>query len=372
VHCPEFLYVWRKATGVDLLERFPPHTGAQKLKFTDVALQAEHFALNCICTIQSSQHSCTAPVKNMAASKTGTCCRCTLSQQYLQTVAYSTIKTRKVVKKLSKNNASTLVKRHICPELNRTANRLPSSIPPTALAASNNNDISAPVVKAILFDMDGVLCESEHISRQAACEVMKELYNLDVQPDEFIPFTGTGEANFLGGVATKYGAPFNVDECKSKFFEIYMTKYALPGSGIGCPGAKELVAAARAAGLKTAVASSADRVKVDVNLSAADIPQYLFDTIVSADAFEKLKPSPDIFLAASKQLGVPPSECVVIEDAVAGVQAARAAKMRVIGVTTSLSVEAMEEAGPDRIFKGIGDISLEDVLTLKENVQQKV
>lgn len=304
----------------------------------------------------------------MAALQTGTHCRCTLSHHHLQTVAYSTIKTRKAAKKLSKNDSSTLFN-HICLELNRTANRLPSSFTPTALASSNN---SAPVVKAILFDMDGVLCESEHISRQAACEVMKELYNLDVQPDEFIPFTGTGEANFLGGVATKYGAPFNVDECKSKFFEIYMTKYALPGSGIGCPGAKELVAAARAAGLKTAVASSADRVKVDVNLSAADIPQDLFDTIVSADAFEKLKPSPDIFLAASKQLGVSPAECVVIEDAVAGVQAARAAKMRVIGVTTSLSVEDMEEAGPDRIFKGIGEISLQDVLTLKENIQQKV
>lgn len=53
-----------------------------------------------------------------------------------------------------------------------------------------------------------------------------------------------------------------------------------------------------------------------------------FDAVVSADLFERLKPSPDIFLAASKALGVPPSQCVVIEDALAGVQAARAAGMR--------------------------------------------
>lgn len=45
---------------------------------------------------------------------------------------------------------------------------------------------------------DGVLCNSEEVSRLAACEVMAELYGLEVQPDEFIPFTGTGEANFLG------------------------------------------------------------------------------------------------------------------------------------------------------------------------------
>jgi hypothetical protein len=51
----------------------------------------------------------------------------------------------------------------------------------------------------VLFDMDGVLTNSEDVSRQAACEVMAELYGLTVDPDEFIPFTGTGEANFLGG-----------------------------------------------------------------------------------------------------------------------------------------------------------------------------
>ena len=63
-------------------------------------------------------------------------------------------------------------------------------------------------------------------------------------------------------MARKYGVPFELESCKAKFFEIYMTKYAQPGSGIGYPGAKELVEQCRAAGLKTAVASSADLVKV--------------------------------------------------------------------------------------------------------------
>lgn len=63
-------------------------------------------------------------------------------------------------------------------------------------------------------------------------------------------------------MARKYGAPFEVESCKAKFFEIYMAKYALPGLGIGHVGARQLVEACRAAGLKTAVASSADLVKV--------------------------------------------------------------------------------------------------------------
>jgi beta-phosphoglucomutase-like phosphatase (HAD superfamily) len=232
--------------------------------------------------------------------------------------------------------------------------------PTTTLAVASN-----PPVKAILFDMDGVLCNSEIVSRKAAAEVMMELYNLDVSPDEFIPFTGTGEANFLGGVARKYNAPFKVESCKEKFFEIYMKKYAIPGAGIGYPGAKELVAACRAAGLRTAVASSADLVKVHANLSAADIPLDLFDTIVSADAFENLKPFPDIFLAAAGKLGIDTANCVVIEDAVAGVQAARAAGMRVIGVVTTLAEQDMQDAAPDQILPQINKISVDILKDLK-------
>jgi HAD superfamily hydrolase (TIGR01509 family) len=64
---------------------------------------------------------------------------------------------------------------------------------------------------------------------------------------------------------------------------------------------------------------------VDANLSAAGIDQALFGAVVSADLFERLKPAPDIFLAAAGKLNVAPRNCVVIEDAAAGVQAAKAA-----------------------------------------------
>ncbi|KAL4421480.1 hypothetical protein ABPG75_010771 [Micractinium tetrahymenae] len=238
-----------------------------------------------------------------------------------------------------------------------------------AATATVQAPAEAAEVKAVLFDMDGVLCNSEEVSRLAACEVMVELYGLTVHPDEFVPFTGTGEANFLGGVARKYNAPFELESCKAKFFEVYMSKYAKPGMGIGHEGARELVQACRAAGLKTAVASSADLVKVHANLAAAEIPLDLFDAIVSADAFERLKPSPDIFLAAASQLGVHPDNCVVIEDAVAGVQAARAAGMRVIGVTTSLAPEAMQAAAPDWIQPSIKYIAVDDIKGLKLSQQ---
>ncbi|KAJ8529629.1 hypothetical protein K7X08_036464 [Anisodus acutangulus] len=217
-------------------------------------------------------------------------------------------------------------------------------------------------VSAVLFDMDGVLCNSEEPSRKAAVDVFAEM-GVHVTLDDFLPFTGMGEANFLGGVASAKGVEgFDTEAAKKRFFEIYLFKYAKPNSGIGFPGAFELVSQCKSNGLKVAVASSADRIKVDANLAAAGLPITMFDAIVSADAFKNLKPAPDIFLAASRILDVPTSECIVIEDALAGVQAAKAAKMRCIAVTTTLSEDTLKAAEPSLIKKEISDISFEDIL----------
>ncbi|KAL3690719.1 hypothetical protein R1sor_004370 [Riccia sorocarpa] len=223
----------------------------------------------------------------------------------------------------------------------------------------------APPVRGVLFDMDGVLCESEGPSRDAAVALFAEK-GVAVTAEDFIPFMGTGEANFLGGVARKYGLDFDADSYKKRFFEIYIEKYAQPNSGLGYPGALNLVLECKKAGLKTAVASSADRIKVDANLAAAGLPQANFDAIISADLFENLKPAPDIFLAAAEALGLPPGECIVIEDALAGVQAARAAGMRCIAVTTTLGGSKLLPAGPSLIKKNITEITLGDIVTLQE------
>ncbi|GBG78260.1 hypothetical protein CBR_g26291 [Chara braunii] len=109
-------------------------------------------------------------------------------------------------------------------------------------------------VEAVLFDMDGVLCDSESRSRQAAAELFHEMGYPDVVEADFVPFTGTGELNFLSGVARKYGVEgFDAAKSKDRFYEIYLEK-------------------CKEAGLKIAVASSADRVKVNANLRAASIP----------------------------------------------------------------------------------------------------
>lgn len=218
-------------------------------------------------------------------------------------------------------------------------------------------------IDAVIFDMDGVLCDSELASRDTAVAVLSEMYALqDVKAEDFANFTGMGEGRFLGGVAEMYGVKdFDEAAAKDKFFRKYLTSGFLK-SVKAYPGVKGLIQRCRELGLKVGVASAADRIKVRANLKAVGLDEDgLFDFITSSDDIVNKKPAPDVFLAAARGLEVDPTRCTVVEDAVAGVQAAKAAGMRCVAVATSLSESSLEEAGADVIRGEPAFISVEDL-----------
>lgn len=205
---------------------------------------------------------------------------------------------------------------------------------------------------AIIFDMDGVLVDSEPFILEAATRFFAER-GLTVQPEDFTPFVGAGENRYIGGPAEKYGLSIDIEEAKARTYAIYdeITR----GHLAPLPGVREFISEARGLGLMLAVASSADPVKIAINLREIGIPAETFDAVVSGLDVVHKKPAPDIFLAAADRLGVPPEECVVVEDAVNGVAAARAAGMRCLGLTTSFSAEKL--AGADWIAADLSGIS---------------
>jgi HAD superfamily hydrolase (TIGR01509 family) len=200
---------------------------------------------------------------------------------------------------------------------------------------------TARALQAVIFDMDGVLTDSEPLINAAAVAMFRE-EGLIVQPEDFIPFVGTGENRYLGGVAEKYRFPIEIVEAKRRTYELYLE--LVPERLVAFPGAVELVRACRAAGLKVAVASSADLVKINANLVKIGLPPAFWDAIVHGEDVEHKKPAPDIFLAAARRLGLDADECVVIEDAVNGVQAAKAAGMRCVAVAQSFPADALRLA----------------------------
>lgn len=195
------------------------------------------------------------------------------------------------------------------------------------------------MIKAIIFDMDGVLIDSEPFIREAAIRMFAEK-GLTVHPDDFLPFTGAGENRFIGGVAEKYGIALDIERDKARTYQIYGE--IVRGRLEALPGVHEFIAKAREKGLKLAIASAADRVKVDINLDEIGLSEEDFDAVITGSDVTRKKPDPEIFLTAAAKMGVEPRECLVCEDAPNGIEAARAAGMRCLGITTTFCPDELQ------------------------------
>jgi HAD superfamily hydrolase (TIGR01509 family) len=215
--------------------------------------------------------------------------------------------------------------------------------------------------RAVIFDMDGVLTDSEPLINAAAIAMFKEK-GLTVQPDDFVPFVGTGEDRYIGGVAEKYHFPIGLIAAKARTYEFYLE--LVPKQLRAFPGAAELVHKCRATGLRVAVASSADRVKIEANLRQIGLPPESWDAIVTGEEVVNKKPAPDIFLTAAAKLGLLPSECVVVEDAVNGVAAAKAARMRCVAVAQTFPAERLQKA--DLVRQSMLELSVQDLVSRPE------
>jgi len=212
-------------------------------------------------------------------------------------------------------------------------------------------------MKAIIFDMDGVLTDSEPLINAAAVAMFRERGQL-VQPDDFLPFVGIGENRYIGGVAEKYGVQLDILAAKKRTYEIYLD--LVPRQLHAFPGAQDLVQKCRRAGLRIAVASSADLIKIEANLRQIGLPPEAWDAIVSAEDAAYKKPAPDLFLVTARKLGLLPPDCVVIEDAVNGIEAAKAAGMRCVAVAQTFPAERLVAA--DLVLPNVASVTLHDLL----------
>jgi HAD superfamily hydrolase (TIGR01509 family) len=215
-------------------------------------------------------------------------------------------------------------------------------------------------LKGILFDMDGVLVDSEKFICEAATRMFAE-HCVYVEPEDFLPFVGSGEDRYLGGVAQKYNFPFDLEQDKTRTYEIYGE--LVKGKLKPLNGVISFIETCRKKGLKLAVATSADKVKMLINLKEIGIPAETFDATINGLEVVNKKPDPEIFVKAATKLGLKPEECLVVEDAVNGVKAAKAAGCKCLGLTTSFSVEELSEA--DWIAKDLSNVPSEIFKDLK-------
>lgn len=208
------------------------------------------------------------------------------------------------------------------------------------------------MIKGILFDMDGVLIDSERYINDAAVAYFASL-GITVQPGDFIPFVGAGENRYIGGVAEKYGVSIDIEQAKETTYGIY--EQLITGKEGPLPGVVRFLANAHGAGLHMAVATSADKMKMEINLRAMGIDASWFDVMVNGKDLERKKPFPDIYLMAASRMGLDAHDCLVFEDATNGVQSAKAAGCLCCGLITSFSADQLREQGADIVVGTLDD-----------------
>lgn len=191
-------------------------------------------------------------------------------------------------------------------------------------------------IDAIIFDMDGVLIDSERISFKCYQEVFKD-YTYEIGEEFYVKFIGRNVDGIKEVMQEEYGSDFPFDEIYKKKVKLAIEFTDKNGVKIK-PGVHELLDYLKKENYKIAVATSTRRQRALQLLEEAKIKEKV-NFVVCGDEVENSKPDPEIFLKAAMGLGVEPGKCIVIEDSDAGITAAHAARMTGIHVPDMKQLE---------------------------------
>lgn len=195
---------------------------------------------------------------------------------------------------------------------------------------------TAPQQQAFIFDMDGTLIASTQADYLAWKQVFAQ-HGRNLSFADYEPLLGMKSAVVVREKLLLHGDAFDKAMTdKIRFFEEVVKR-----DGIQVyDGVYELLQSIKDAGFQCALATSSRRPKTEMLLTTLGLSVF-FDVVVTGDMIENSKPAPDIYLFAAKQLNIPTSKCIVLEDAVAGVASAKAAGMCCIAVTNTHTSEQL-------------------------------
>ena len=207
--------------------------------------------------------------------------------------------------------------------------------------------------RAVIFDMDGVLADSEPLYLQGINEVLKD-FGLAITEEDHNELLGAAVGPTWDFVFEKYSPPASYDECVARYDQTMVRLLSRPRDPL--PGVRELLSELTRRGIPRALASSSWPNWVKALLESTGLDGY-FDVTVSSTAVENGKPAPDIFLYTAKALRVEPSQCIVLEDSRTGVLAAKAAGMYTVQVrAASTALPPLPEA--DLVLERLSDFPL--------------
>lgn len=208
------------------------------------------------------------------------------------------------------------------------------------------------MLKAVIFDMDGVVVDSEPLIFEFEQEMFGE-FGILVSEEVHLSLVGTTCEGFWAAIKEQYGLQQPLEEivAESKRREIIAMERVELISGV-----MEFIKDLSAHGVQLILASSAPKKRIMVVMEKFLLDK-LFSGFVSGDDVKKGKPDPEVFLLAAEKAAAEPGECVVIEDATHGVSAAKAAGMKCVGFDAMSGRQDLSRA--DLVVSGYGDLSYE-------------
>ncbi|WP_373232206.1 HAD family hydrolase [Cohnella sp.] len=213
-------------------------------------------------------------------------------------------------------------------------------------------------MKAFIFDMDGVIIDSEPLHFEVDIQTMSYL-GAQITKEQLERFVGMTNPEMWALIKEEYGVTQTVSEIIE--YQLSAKIRSLRELVIEpIEGIKELIHEIKNRNLPIGIASSSPRVFIEEVLEKFHIRHY-FDCVVSGEEVNQGKPAPDVYLEAAKLLGVNPLHCIVIEDSRNGIKAAKAAGMKCIGyVNENSGNQDLSEA--DHIVQSINDININGLL----------
>jgi HAD superfamily hydrolase (TIGR01509 family) len=217
----------------------------------------------------------------------------------------------------------------------------------------------------LIFDVDGVIADTEAVNAKVTARVFEELFGLKgVRDEDFTAGIGRGDEEYVRAGARAHGLELSDDQAKAgtRLREKYFMDALVKAPLLVFAGLLELIDAALASGnFRLAIATSGSFEKSRAIVKSVNVP-YEKMVHISGNDVKRRKPAPELFLLAAERMGIEPERCVVIEDAPDGVRAAKAAGAKCIAVTNTTS--AANLAGADFICDSLEQLDLRTIRNL--------
>ena len=218
------------------------------------------------------------------------------------------------------------------------------------------------MIQTVIFDMDGVIVDTEPVHHYAFIEHFKQL-NLDITPEVYASFTGNSTKNVYERLKSMFGLEHEiahlVDEKRTIFNEAFDKKEDL----FLLEGVEDLIKDLHSNGMQLILASSSANVTINRIFTRFGLHNY-FTHIVSGEDFPKSKPHPAIFLKAAELAQTPIENCIVIEDSTNGIKAAKAAGIYCIGYD-SFHSKMQDYSLADEVISNFSEINFDSIRNIK-------